>query len=128
MAVKFLSADWAAEVTSALNSHQGFKSAIGNSDLGIAFSVSGAPEGDISYYLKTSGGTADLSLGSLDSPDVTVSSNYDTAASVSKGELNTQTAFMTGKLKVGGNLAKLMMNQSAINQWAAAVKGLEVEY
>ena len=128
MAVKFLSPDWAAEVSSALNSHQGFKSAIGNADLGIAFNVTGATEGDVSYYLKTTGGQADLGLGNLDSPDVTVGSSYDTAASISKGELNTQTAFMTGKLKVGGNLAKLMMHQSAINQWAAAVKGLEVEY
>jgi hypothetical protein len=128
MAVKFLSPDWAAEVSSALNSHQGFKSAIGNADLGIVFNVTGAPEGEVSYYMKASGGKADLGLGNLDAPDVTVGSSYDTAASISKGELNTQTAFMTGKLKVGGNLAKLMMHQSAINQWAAAVKGLEVEY
>lgn len=128
MAVKFLSPEWAAAVASALNSHQGFKSAIGNADLGIVFNVTGAPDGDVSYFLKTTGGQADLGLGSLDSPDVTVGSSYETAASISKGELNTQTAFMTGKLKVGGNLAKLMMNQSAINQWGAAVKGLQVEY
>ena len=55
-------------------------------------------------------------------------SAYETAAAISKGELNTQTAFMTGKLKVSGNLAKLMMQQAAITQWAAAVKGMEVEY
>lgn len=128
MAVKFLSPDWAAGVSSALNSHQGFKSAIGNADLGIVFNVTGAPDGDVSYYLRTSGGKADLGLGNIDAPDVTVGSSYDTAASISKGELNTQTAFMTGKLKIGGNLAKLMMHQSAINQWAAAVKSLEVEY
>jgi putative sterol carrier protein len=128
MAVKFLSPEWAAAVASALNSHQGFKTAIGSADLGIVFNVSGATHGDVSYFMKTSSGQADLGLGSLESPDVTVGSSYDTAASISKGELNTQTAFMTGKLKVGGNLAKLMMHQSAINQWAAAVKGLEVDY
>ncbi len=128
MAVKFLTTDWADEVTKALNSHPGFKSAIGNTELGIAFNVSGAPHGDVSYFLKTSGGNANLDLGTLENADVTVGSAYDTAAAISKGELNTQTAFMTGKLKVAGNLAKLMMQQAAITQWAAAVKGMEVEY
>ena len=74
------------------------------------------------------GAAAELGLGTLDNPDVTVGSTYDTAASISKGDLNTQTAFMTGKLKVGGNLAKLMMHQAVINQWSAAVKGHAVEY
>ncbi|MGH8928845.1 MAG: SCP2 sterol-binding domain-containing protein [Acidimicrobiia bacterium] len=128
MATKFLTEEWAAEVTSILNSHAGFKSAIANADLGIAFNVSDGPDGDVAYYLRTSGGTADLGVGTIDSPDVTVGSNYETASAISKGELNTQTAFMTGKLKVGGNLAKLMMHQNAINQWAAAVKDMDVEY
>ena len=128
MAVKFLTSEWAEEVTNILNSHPGFKSAIGNTELGIGFNVTSAPDGDVSYYLKTSGGNATLDLGSLDNADVTVGSAYETAAAISKGELNTQTAFMTGKLKVSGNLAKLMMQQAAITQWAAAVKGMDVEY
>ena len=125
---KFLSEAWAKEVSSALNGHEGFKNAIGAAELGIQFSVEGAPEGDVDYYLKSSGGISNLGLGALDDPDVTVSQSYDTATAISKGDLNTQTAFMTGKLKVSGNLAKLMMHQSAIQQWGAAVSDLDVEY
>ena len=125
---KFLSDEWAADVTAALNSHEGFKNAIGDAELGIQFITSDAPEGEVSYYLKTSGGNATLALGTLEGADVTVSQSYDTAAAISKGELNTQSAFMTGKLKVSGNLAKLMMHQSAIQQWGAAVADLDVEY
>lgn len=128
MAVKFLSEEWANATTEALNSHQGFKGAIGSAELAIQFTVTGGPEGDVEYYLKTAAGQATVALGTVDSPDVTVSQSYDTAAAISKGELNTQTAFMTGKLKVSGNLAKLMMHQSAIQQWGAAVSDLEVEY
>jgi putative sterol carrier protein len=128
MAVKFLSDGWAQEVTSVLNAHPGFKSAIGDTDLSIQFNVSDVPGGDVAYYLKTSAGAAELALGSLDNADVTVGSTYDTATAISKGDLNTQTAFMTGKLKVGGNLAKLMMNQAAITQWGAAIKDMEIEY
>ena len=125
---KFLSEEWALDVTAALNGHDGFKNAIGAADLGIQFAAEGGPDGDVDYYLSTSGGQATMSLGEMDEPDVTVKQSYDTATEISKGELNTQTAFMTGKLKVSGNLAKLMMHQSAIQQWGAAVGTLDVEY
>ncbi len=35
---------------------------------------------------------------------------------------------MTGKLKVTGNLAKLMMHQNIIQQWGAAGESIEVDY
>jgi putative sterol carrier protein len=125
---QFLSEEWVDDVTAALNDHQGFKNAIGDADLGIQFMTDDGPEGPVSYYLSASGGDAVMSLGELESPDVTVKQSYDTASAISKGELNTQTAFMTGKLKVSGNLAKLMMHQSAIQQWGAAVGELDVQY
>jgi putative sterol carrier protein len=125
---KFLSTDWADSVTTALNGHDGFKNAIGAAALSIQFQTEGGPDGDVDYYLATRDGTASVALGEVDSPDVTVKQSYDTATAISKGEMNTQTAFMTGKLKVSGNLAKLMQHQSAIQQWGAAVGGLEVEY
>ncbi len=125
---KFLSEEWTLDVTSALNGHEGFKNAIGGADLDIQFTVEGGPDGDVDYYLSTSDGQATMALGELDEPDVSVKESYETATAISKGELNTQTAFMTGKLKVSGNLAKLMMHQSAIQQMSAAVAGLDVDY
>ena len=125
---KFLSEKWASEVTSTLNSHEGFKNAIGAADLGIQFETEDGPDGEVNYYLSASGGVASMAIGDLEDADVTVKQSYDTAIAISKGDLNTQTAFMTGKLKVSGNLAKLMMHQSAIQQWGAAVGSLDVEY
>jgi putative sterol carrier protein len=125
---KFLSEAWAQAVTAALSQHEGFRNAIGSNELGIQFETEDGPDGAVSYYLAAGGGSAHMALGELESPDVTVKMNYDTAAAVSKGDLNVQTAFMTGKLKVSGNLAKLMMHQGAIQQWSAAVGELDVEY
>jgi putative sterol carrier protein len=125
---KFLSEDWAADVTAALNAHEGFRNAIGSAELSIQFNTADAPDGEVDYYLHASGGAAQLGIGTIESPDVTVKQSYDTAIAVSQGELNTQTAFMTGKLKVSGNLAKLMMHQGAIQQWSAAVSSLSVDY
>lgn len=128
MAVQFLSDEWAQAVTDALNSHPGFKSSVGSADLTIQFKTTDAPQGEIDYYLTTSGDQANLEMGEADSPDVTVAQNYETASAISKGDLNTQTAFMTGKIKVSGNLAKLMMHQKAITEWGSAVKDLDVTY
>lgn len=125
---KFLSEEWAQAVTAALGQHEGFRNAMGSNDLGIQFATEDGPDGPVDYYLAAGGGSATMALGELESPDVTVKMTYDTAAAVSKGELNVQTAFMTGKLKVSGNLAKLMMHQGAIQQWSAAVGEIEVDY
>lgn len=128
MAVRFLSEEWAQAVQGALNAHPGFKGAIANADLSLQFHVTEAPDGDVSYYLRASKGEAELALGEVENPDVTVTQNYETASAISRGELNTQTAFMTGKLKVSGNLAKLMMHQAAIQQWQVATKDIDVAY
>lgn len=125
---KFLSEEWVQDVSAALSTHEGYKNAMGAADLGIQFSTEGGADGDVDYYLQSSAGNSAVALGTLEGADVVVKQSYDTAAAISKGELNTQTAFMTGKLKVSGNLAKLMMHQSAIQQWAAAVSDLDVEY
>jgi putative sterol carrier protein len=125
---KFLSEEWASDVTTALNQHEGFRNAIGSADLTIQFNTADAPDGEVDYYLQAAGGSVALGVGNVENADVTVKQSYDTAIAISKGELNTQTAFMTGKLKVSGNLAKLMMHQGAIQQWGAAVSDLDIEY
>ena len=69
-----------------------------------------------------------MASGTLADADVTISNTYDTAVDISKGDLNTQMAFMTGKLKVEGNMAKLLMNQAMLGEFAEALSGLDVEY
>ncbi len=128
MSVQFLTDEWATAVQGAVNSSDAFRSAVANAALKLQFNISDAPGGEISYYLAAADGEAEVSLGQVDEPDVTVGESYETAIGISKGDLNVQTAFMSGKLKVEGNLAKLMMHQNAIMQWQAATKDLEVDY
>ncbi len=125
MAVKFLSEDWATEVTAALQAHEAFTS---SADMSLQFVVTDAPEGEVKFYMDASGDEPVQKLGELEDADVTISSSYETASAIFSGELNTQMAFMTGKIKVSGNLAKLMTQQSALGHWATAVAGLDVEY
>lgn len=125
---QFLSDEYMTEATRALADHPGFINAIDDVELSLQFNVTEAPEGEIDYYLDVKNGEAELSLGTLDDPDASVTNTYDTAKGISTGELNTQMAFMTGKLKVAGNMAVLMRHQGVINQFAAALSDLDVEY
>ncbi|MDH3398086.1 MAG: SCP2 sterol-binding domain-containing protein [Acidimicrobiia bacterium] len=125
MAVKFLSEDWAAEVTTALQAHEQF---IESADMSLQFVVNDAPQGEVKFYMDASGGDPVQAMGELENADVTISSSYETVSAIFSGELNTQMAFMTGKIKVNGNLAKLMTQQSALGHWASAVAALDVDY
>ena len=125
---QFLSDEYMAAATSALESHAGFTNAISDVELDMQFSVTDSPDGDIEYRLTIKDGAATIGRGAGDGADVTITNTYETAVGISTGELNTQMAFMTGKLKVAGNMAALLRHQGVINQFAAALSDLEVEY
>ncbi|MGI9585202.1 MAG: SCP2 sterol-binding domain-containing protein [Acidimicrobiia bacterium] len=125
---KFLSEDYFSAASDALNADAGFQNARANGDLSVQFDVAGGPDGDITYSLGIADGKADTELGPLDGADVTVSSDYQTSQDISKGELNVQMAFMTGKIKVGGNIAKIMMHQGVLNEYARVLSSLDVDY
>jgi len=124
----FLSEEHFNAAREGLNSDPGFASSVANVDLSVQFDVSGAPDGEVVYYLKIADGSADTRLGPLEGADVTISSDYETSQAIFKGELNVQMAFMTGKIKVGGNMAKIMMHQAVLTEYARVLSGLDVEY
>ena len=124
----FLSDEHFAAAKDALNSDGGFQNSITGVTLSVQFDVSGSNQGDISYYLNIADGAVDTAMGPMDGADVTVASDFETSKDISKGELNVQMAFMSGKIKVGGNMAKIMMHQAVLNDYARVLSGLDVEY
>lgn len=127
--MKFLSEEWMTAMGDAANADEGFRSSAADTELLLQFDVTEVPDGDdITYTLSVAGGEASLALGGNDDADATITNSYETATAISKGDLNTQMAFMTGKLKVGGNMAKVMTHQGQINQFAKAVADIEVDY
>ncbi len=47
-------------------------------------------------------------LGTMDGSDFAMTSAYDDQVKIQKGELDPTAAFMQGKMKVSGNMAKMM--------------------
>jgi putative sterol carrier protein len=126
---KFLTKEWLAALTETVNADDKFTSAVANVDLTLQFEISDAPEGtESAYYMAIKDGALVAEAGGTDEPDATIGQNYETAVAISKGELNTQMAFMTGKMKVSGNMAKIMMNQAVFGQFAESASAVDVEY
>lgn len=75
----------------------------------IQYKATGGPNGDIAYYwIVDEGKFVDAQLGTIDSPDFTMTTAYDDAAKVQRDEMDATAAFMQGKMKVTGNMAKMM--------------------
>ena len=128
MGVKFLSEEWTKAVQDALNSNDAFKSAAGSQTAKVQQVVT-TPEGEKRYWFKLEGGQAALGGGESPEPvDATVTQDYDTAMALSKNELSGTAAYMSGKLRVSGDLMKLMQLQGALGQMPTALKDLDVEY
>jgi putative sterol carrier protein len=124
---KFLSEEWANEVKTALSTNEAVKSAAGSMTAKIQQVVTG-PDGETKYWFKLEGGEVDLGLGEIENPDATITQDYETAAALSKNELTGTAAYMSGKLRVSGDLMKLMQLQGVLGQLPAALKDIDVEY
>jgi putative sterol carrier protein len=126
--MKFLSDEHMAAGQEALAVDPAFQEAIEGVDLGLQFNVTDGPAGDVDYYLKVADGGSTLALGELEDFDASVSSDYESASAIAQGDLNVQMAFMTGKIKVGGNMAKVMMHQGLLNEFTRVSSGLDLEF
>ena len=127
--VKFLTEEWAQSMTQALNSSDDFKSAASGQQAKLQQVVTDAPDqGEVKYYFTLDGGSATVSLGDLADAEATITQNYETAVAINKQELNAQNAFMQGKLKISGNMMKLMQLQGVFTAMPKAVSDVEVDY
>ena len=74
--------------------------------------ITGAPFGDgnAKIHTDTTSGAAIMGRDHMDEPDVTVTTDYETAKSlvISADQQAAMQAFMSGKIKVEGDMAKVM--------------------
>jgi putative sterol carrier protein len=127
VAVKFLSDEWAQALKAELNQSDTFRQAAAGQQATIQQVITGT-EGETHYWITIGDGTIDLGTGDIESEDATITQSYDTAAALAKGQLSPVTAFMTGKLKIGGNMGMIFGLQGALAQLPAAMAKIDVEY
>ncbi|HLI16310.1 MAG TPA: SCP2 sterol-binding domain-containing protein [Acidimicrobiales bacterium] len=75
----------------------------------LQYRIVDGPDGDVSYYwIVVDGRLVENRLGELADAEVTLTESYEDAKAMQQGLLDANTAFMQGKIKVTGDVAKLM--------------------
>ena len=129
MAVKFQSEEWAKEMTNALQANEDVSKAAKGQDTAVQFVTTDAPGGgENKTYFKIVEGVPEVGFGEVENPEATISQTYETACAIDRGELNTQNAFMQGKIKIQGNLMKMMQLQGFVQSVGPATAHIEKEY
>ena len=75
-----------------------------------------AAEGTINTFLDTSSGDIVMEIGELETPDLTITTDYDTARKifVDQDQAAGMQAFMAGRIKVQGDMMKMMAMQTSM--------------
>jgi hypothetical protein len=116
MPYPFLSDEWLEEARRIRAEYEGKGTSIPHV-LRMNLVVTSVPFGerDIDAHLDTSGNELQLDTGHLDSPDLTITVEYDTAKAIlvdGNPQAGLQ-ALMAGKIRVDGDMTKLMALQTA---------------
>ena len=69
-------------------------------------------DGGGKWYAKLNEGSVEVSEGEADSPNITITVESQNWMDIVNGKLNGQTAFLTGKLKIQGDMTLAMKLQS----------------
>jgi len=127
VAVKFLSSEWASQVKDALNADEAFRAAAQGTSARLQQVIS-SDGGETHYWITIADGSIDMGIGDLESADATIAQSYETAAALARGELSPVTAFMTGKIKILGNMGMLLGLQGALSRLPVAMASIDVQY
>jgi putative sterol carrier protein len=127
VAVQFLSTEWADAVQQALNANEAFRQAAASSNASLQQVITRDGQ-ETHYWIRIAEGAIDMGLGDVESPDATITQSYDTAVALARSELSVVTAFMTGKVKVAGNMGLLLSLQGALSQLPGAMASIETDY
>jgi putative sterol carrier protein len=125
--VKFLSDEWAQALKAELNESEEFRQAAAGQHATIQQVITGG-DGDTHYWITIEDGRIDLGVGDIEGEDATITQSYDSAAGLARGELSPVTAFMTGKLKIAGNMGLILGLQGALAQLPEAMAKIDVAY
>jgi putative sterol carrier protein len=105
---RYLTEEWLDAAQRAIDSDAALAVATKDVQLTVQQVVTGGPDGDAAYRVEIDDGTVRIVSGEADDATVTFMQNWETATAIGRGELSAQGAFMTGRIRVCGDLPKLV--------------------
>ena len=82
------------------------------------------------YYRFVDGVVADVSIQEGEPPDAEfrITGDYDTFARISRAELGSRAALMTGKLRLHGNMVKALSLSAVVDRMNKVLANIPTEY
>lgn len=106
----YLSPAWFEEVARLA----GAAPAAGEASVTIQQVVTGAPSGDVRYWVRVAGGAVEVGPGDAAEADATVTQSYGTAVALGSGRLAVEDALREGRIRIAGDVALLTRHQAAL--------------
>lgn len=112
----YLSDEWLLAMDDVMKHHAGLAIATADTSIVIQNVITGTPTGTVSYHIRLDHGSSQVTAGVDPEADVTFTTDQATAGAINGGHESAQTAFMAGRLRIGGDTRVLIANQGALMQ------------
>jgi SCP-2 sterol transfer family len=109
--VRYLSLEWIDELSRVVATDDELRQLARDHEIGVTQLVSAGPEGDVTYHLQVGGGEARFGPGAAEPEHVRMEQTWDTAVAVATGDLNAQSAFVNGHIRLYGDQQRLLDSQ-----------------
>lgn len=106
--VRYLSLAWIRELTREVAESETLADLAHEHSIGVTQTVTGGPEGDVTYHLQIADGTAVFGAGAAEPEDVKMEQDWATAVGVATGATNAQDAFINGRIRLFGDQQALL--------------------
>jgi putative sterol carrier protein len=130
-ALKYLSPEWTSEAASRLRS-QLTPEQMKNLSSSMLTIYHNCPDGKerALYYAIEKGIFTEISVREEPWPEVefVISGDYETFARISRAELGSRSALMSGKLRLKGNMVKALSLASIVDRFNKILSGIPCEY
>jgi putative sterol carrier protein len=108
---RHLSLDWIDDLRAATADSAGLRAAAIGQHIAITEQITGGPEGAVTYHVVVDDGEVSVGAGPADPADVVFTQDHATAVAIATGRLNAQEAFIGGRLRIVGDMERLIACQ-----------------
>ncbi len=112
----FASDAWITAFDESVRASDALRAATADFKLVIRQCVTDGSGGDRSWHITADHGSVRVDPGPGEHADVIFTQDDATARAVGSGQMSAQAAFMLGKLRIGGDVAKLMEHAGAFDE------------
>jgi hypothetical protein len=111
----FASPEWIRALDDAVRTSTTLRESTRDVALTVRQTLTDRADGDVSWHIVVDHGSVRVHPGPGDHADVSFTQDDETARAIGAGTISVQTAFMIGRLRIGGDTAKLMEHAAAFD-------------